>query len=107
MPYLGTFHSICVRLLRQDGEHIGVPRNFIIFDDSDQQSAIKRAIKELKLDEKSFTPRAIGSIISTAKSELSDPGTYIEFASGPIQRAAVQVYPIYEKLLKDAASARL
>jgi len=104
MPYLGTFHSICVRLLRQDGEHIGVPRNFIIFDDSDQQSAIKRAIKELKLDEKSFTPRAIGSIISTAKSELSDPGTYIEFASGPIQRAAVQVYPIYEKLLKDAGA---
>src|SRR5476651_1216209 len=43
MPYMGTFHSICVRLLRQDGEAIGVPRSFVIFDESDRQAAIKRS----------------------------------------------------------------
>ena len=46
MPYMGTFHSICVRLLRQDGEHIGVPRTFVIFDESDRLTAIKRASKQ-------------------------------------------------------------
>ena len=47
MPFMGTFHSICVRLLRQDGEHIGVPRNFVIFDESDRTSAIKQVSKQL------------------------------------------------------------
>ncbi len=43
MPYMGTFHSICVRLLRQDGEYAGLPRTFVIFDESDRETAIKRA----------------------------------------------------------------
>src|SRR5690606_30604067 len=47
MPYMGTFHSICVRLLRQDGEHIAVPRNFVIFDEGDRLAAIKQVSKEL------------------------------------------------------------
>jgi DNA helicase II / ATP-dependent DNA helicase PcrA len=52
MPYMGTFHSICVRLLRQDGEHAGIPSNFVIFDESDRLTAIKQACKQLMLDEK-------------------------------------------------------
>src|SRR5580693_4927418 len=59
MPYMGTFHSICVRILRQDGEHIGIPRTFVIFDESDRLSAIKRASKEHLIDEKAFPPRVI------------------------------------------------
>ena len=54
MPYMGTFHSICVRLLRIDGEHIGIPKSFVIFDESDRQTAIKQVIKQLHIDEKSF-----------------------------------------------------
>src|SRR5579862_1335942 len=63
MPYMGTFHGICVRLLRQDGEQIGIPRSFVIFDESDCQAAIKQASKQLGIDEKSFPPRLIKGLI--------------------------------------------
>lgn len=102
MPFLGTFHSICVRLLRQDGEAIGVPRNFIIFDDSDQLSAIKQATKELGLDDKTFTPRALGSMISSAKNELINSTAYVQVANNPLQAAAARVYPVYDRILRDA-----
>ncbi len=102
MPYMGTFHSICVRLLRQDGEHIGVPRNFIIFDESDRVSAIKRASKQLHIDDKSFPAKVISGLISSAKNELLTASTYEGVASTPAQRAAAQVFPLYQKALKDA-----
>lgn len=103
MPFMGTFHSICVRLLRQDGEAIGIPRNFVIFDESDRQSAIKQASKQLMLDEKTYPARTLSSIISTAKNDLVIPGEY-EAGSSPVQRAAAQVYPLYQKILKDAGA---
>ncbi|HTE57117.1 MAG TPA: UvrD-helicase domain-containing protein [Verrucomicrobiae bacterium] len=101
MPYMGTFHSICVRLLRQDGEHAGIPKNFVIFDESDRQSAVKQASKTAMIDEKSFSPKTISSIISGAKNELISPQDYVDVASGPMQRAAAQVFPLYQKILKD------
>jgi DNA helicase II / ATP-dependent DNA helicase PcrA len=102
MPYTGTFHGICVRLLRLDGDHISVPKNFVIFDESDRQSAVKRAIRQLRLDEKAFPARMIGSLISAAKNDLVGPAEYQSLSSGPAQDAAAQVYPLYEKALKDA-----
>lgn len=102
MPYMGTFHSICVRLLRQDGEHIGLPRTFVIFDESDRQTAIKRASKQLNIDEKAFPARVLGGLISSAKNEMIGPTAYAGSASSPAQLAAAQVYPVYEKTLKDA-----
>jgi len=105
MPYMGTFHSICVRLLRQDGEHIGIPRTFVIFDESDRVAAVKQACKQLMIDEKSFPPRVISGLISSAKNEMSTPGDYADMpGSSPAQRAAAQVYPMYEKALKEAAA---
>lgn len=104
MPYMGTFHSICVRILRQEGEFVGIPKNFVIFDENDRLSAIKQASKQLKLDEKVFTARSIGSIISTAKNELTTPDTYITGNSTPGYKAAAQVYPLYQKALKDAGA---
>jgi len=104
MPFMGTFHSICVRILRQDGEHAGIPHNFVIFDESDRLSAIKQASKQLMLDEKSFPPRTLSSLISSAKNELVTPAEYAGMGSGPIYRAAAQVFPVYEKLLKDAGA---
>jgi DNA helicase II / ATP-dependent DNA helicase PcrA len=76
MPYMGTFHSICVRLLRQDGEHVGVPRNFVIWDEGDRQAAVKQASKQAGVDEKSFPPRLITSLISGAKNEMVTPQEY-------------------------------
>jgi DNA helicase-2/ATP-dependent DNA helicase PcrA len=103
MPYMGTFHSICVRLLRQDGEAIHVPRNFVIFDEADRQSAIKQASKQLMLDEKTYPARSLSAIISNAKNDLVIPGEY-EAGTTPVQRAAAQVYPLYQKVLKDAGA---
>lgn len=104
MPYMGTFHGICVRLLRQDGEHVGISRSFVIFDESDRQAAIKQASKQLMLDEKAFPARVIGSLISSAKNELITPAEYGATAQSPAQKAAAQVYPLYEKSLKDASA---
>lgn len=102
MPYMGTFHSICVRLLRQDGEYIGLPRSFVIFDESDRQTAIKRASKELHIDEKAFPARVISGLISSAKNEMISPEQYASTASGPAALAAAQVYPRYQAALKEA-----
>lgn len=104
MPYMGTFHSICVRLLRQDGEHIGVPRSFVIFDETDRQSAVKQASKQLMIDEKAFPARVIASQISSAKNELINPEDFERTAGSPAARAAAQVYPVYEQTLKQASA---
>jgi DNA helicase-2/ATP-dependent DNA helicase PcrA len=104
MPYMGTFHSICVRLLRQDGEHIGIPKSFVIFDESDRQAAVKQASKQLMLDEKSFPARALSGLISGAKNELITPAEYTGTANSPSQKAAAQIFPLYERALKDAGA---
>jgi DNA helicase-2/ATP-dependent DNA helicase PcrA len=104
MPYMGTFHSICVRILRMDGEHIGIPRSFVIFDESDRLSAIKQASKRIGLDEKAFPPRVISSLISSAKNELVTPDTYDKAGSSPANRAAAEVYPLYQQILKDSGA---
>jgi DNA helicase-2/ATP-dependent DNA helicase PcrA len=102
MPYLGTFHSICVRILRQDADAIAIPKDFVIFDESDSLSAIKQAFKKLMIDEKSFTPSSVRGLISTTKSELISSSSYVNLAHGPLQKVAASVYPLYEQALKDA-----
>ncbi len=102
MPYMGTFHSICVRLLRADGDVIGVPSRFVIFDESDRQAAIRQVMRELKVDEKSFPPRQVIATISSAKNELLTPEEYREAAYTPTQKTAADIYPVYERTLRNA-----
>lgn len=102
MPYMGTFHGICVRLLRQDGEYVGVPKNFVIFDESDRTNLVKKIVKDLSIDEKSFPPRTIASYISNAKNEMLTPDEYKNLANSPTQDVASKVYPLYESALKQA-----
>lgn len=104
MPYMGTFHGICVRLLRQDGDYIGIPKTFVIFDESDRQAAVKQASKQLMLDEKAFPARMISGLISNAKNEMLSPLAYQAVANSPAQQAAAQVFPIYQRILHDAAA---
>lgn len=104
MPYMGTFHGICVRLLRQDGEHIGIPRSFVIFDESDAQATIKQAMKQLSIDEKSFPARALKGLISSAKNEMLTPQAYASTASSPAQAAAAKVFPLYQRALREASA---
>lgn len=102
MPYCGTFHSICVRILRVSGEHIGVPHNFVIFDEADRINIIKKILKELHIDEKSNSPKIIASIISNAKNELLTPSDFQAVASGQLQLVSAKVYPLYQRALKEA-----
>ncbi len=104
MPYMGTFHSICVRLLRQDGEHIGIPRSFVIFDETDRINAVKQVSKQLHIDEKSFPARTLSGLISGAKNDLMTPQEYADLAASPAQRAAAQVFPLYQQVLRDASA---
>ncbi len=105
MPYMGTFHSVCVRLLRQDGEHIGIARNFVIWDEGDRQAAIKQAGRQAGIDEKAFPARLLSSLISGAKNELVPPAEFAASAEySPAGRAAAKVYPLYERMLKDASA---
>jgi DNA helicase-2/ATP-dependent DNA helicase PcrA len=104
MPFMGTFHGICVKLLRIDGDYIGIPRSFVIFDDSDRLAAIKRANKQLFIDEKSYPARTTLNIISGAKNEMLTPSEYQSVAVSPGQKVAAQVFPIYEKELKNAVA---
>ena len=70
---VGTFHSICARFLRRDGAVLGVPPDFVIYDDSDRLGVIKNALKEIGLDDRLYPPRQISSFISKAKNELLYP----------------------------------
>ncbi len=102
MPWMGTFHSICVRLLRLDGEYLGIPHSYVIYDEADRLSAVKQICKDQHIDEKSFPPRTIASYISGAKNEMIGPAEYAETATSPTARVVAQVYPLYQAMLKDA-----
>jgi DNA helicase II / ATP-dependent DNA helicase PcrA len=104
MPYMGTFHGICVRILRQDGESVGIPRSFVIFDESDRQAAVKQVSKRLMIDEKTFPARALSSLISSAKNDMISPADYQNIANSPAQQAAAKVFPHYEAALKEASA---
>lgn len=104
MPWMGTFHSVCVRLLRIDGEQIQVPRNFVIIDEADRLSFIKSAMKGLGISDKSYAPRSIAAAISGAKNEGLTPDDYAQHAKLPVQHVVADVYPRYERLRKNAAA---
>lgn len=103
-PWMGTFHSICVRLLRIDGQQIKIPKNFVIFDESDRLGAVKIAMKDLHLSEKEFSPRAIVGLISSAKNDLVSPEEFASTAQLPMQKTAALVFPKYESIRRQAAA---
>jgi DNA helicase-2/ATP-dependent DNA helicase PcrA len=103
-PFIGTFHSICLRLLRREATEIGLAPNFLIFDAADSQSAIKRAMRHAGIDDKQFTPSLIHGLISSAKNELVDHKQYAKLASGKAQDAAAKVYPLYQGILREAGA---
>ncbi len=102
MRWMGTFHGICVRLLKIDGHHIGVDRNFVIYDEDDRQGLIKQAMKSLGITDKAIKPRAVSSMISNAKSELVTPEEFQSTASYPFQKTVGRLYAEYERLRVQA-----
>lgn len=102
IPFLGTFHAICVRILREEAEAAGLTREFVIFDSQDSLSAIKQAMRQYSIDEKKYNPNSIKGLISSAKNELIDAHSYTQFASGQLQEVAADIYPVYQQILRDA-----
>ncbi len=94
---IGTFHAICVRILRREAQHLPYDRDFVIYDDGDQLRLIRQCLKELDLDEKTFSPRAIQNAISRAKSQLIGPQEYVP--SSYKHEATARVYGRYQQLL--------
>jgi len=98
---IGTFHAICAKFLHIDGHHIGIDRNYTIYDDSDRLSLIKRALEQLKLDVKTHKPRPLQYAISEAKSNLLTPEDKAGQAESYFDEVVQRVYEKYEQLLKD------
>jgi len=99
-PIMGTFHSICARILREDGHHLGYKRSFAIYDESDSQTAIKQAMQDVDLPDQKISIQTIKSFISSAKNELVDAEKYPSFANGYMQDIAAKIYPKYQEVLK-------
>ena len=100
--WMGTFHSICVRILRRFIDRIGFDSSFIIFDTSDQRTLVKTCIKTIGLDDKMFTDRSVLSEISNAKNEMLEPEQYTVRANGDFRKEKIAlVYEMYQKRLKE------
>lgn len=104
MPWMGTFHGICVKLLRIDGAAVGVAPNFVIYDEDDRVSLIKKAMKALSITDKQIKPRAVSSAISSAKNALVDPDEYAATAQFPFAREVAQIYARYEQERRAAGA---
>ena len=100
--WIGTFHSICVRILRKYIDRIGFDNSFIIFDTSDQKTLIKECLKQLKIDDKLFTDRAVLSEISNGKNEMLEPKAYSTKYEGDYRKEIIaQIYELYQRRLKE------
>jgi len=100
--WVGTFHSVCIRILRRDIDKIGFDRKFVIYDTTDQQTLIKDCIKHLNLNEKNFPPKSVIEMIGRAKDELIEPDAYAKMYEGDFRMNKVaKIYELYQKRLFD------
>ncbi len=99
---LGTFHSICARILRRDGKIIGIESGFVIYDDDDQKSLLKRTLHDLNLDPKQYAPSALAAAISAAKSQLLTPNDYYQRGRSYFDEITARVYEHYQKRLQES-----
>ena len=100
--WIGTFHSICVKILRRFIDRIGFDHSFVIFDTSDQRTLIKECLKDLKIDDKMFTDRIVQFEISNAKNDMKEPEEYEAMVKGDYRREKIaSVYNLYQRRLKE------
>jgi DNA helicase-2/ATP-dependent DNA helicase PcrA len=100
--WVSTFHSACVRLLRQEIERLGYSSTFSIYDSADSQKLISRVMETLNLDAKRYPPRQFQTLISNAKNELQTPYQYLSAAQNQFETIVADVYTMYEKRLQQA-----
>ncbi|PIY74148.1 MAG: ATP-dependent DNA helicase PcrA, partial [Candidatus Portnoybacteria bacterium CG_4_10_14_0_8_um_filter_40_50] len=102
LPTLGTFHSVCARLLRSEASFIGFKKDFVIFDDKDSLALIKKVMNELEISDDQFNPQSIQNTISSAKNELIGPEFFSQNAQGYFQEVVAKVFGAYQTKLKKA-----
>lgn len=100
--WMGTFHALCARMLRMDGTAIGIDRNFVVYDDSEQLSLIKDLIKNKGYDDKAIQPRGVLSEIGRAKEIMLTPEKYSDRATSFFERTVAGIYKDYQKRLQNA-----
>lgn len=104
MPEMGTFHSICARILRKEGYYLNYPPGFVIFDEDDSLKVIKQCLKKINVADDKISPKTIKTYISGAKNEFVGPEKYLEVSSGYRAELVAKVYDAYQKeLLKNDA----
>ncbi len=101
LPVMGTFHSICVRILRRDIERLGRDRGFVIYDGDDQERLMKSVLKEMRIEESTLKPRAALSAISKFKSEAVTPGAARLQTNGQASDKMQQIVQVYERYQKQ------
>ncbi len=102
--FIGTFHALCLQILKLHADKLGYKPGFTIYDDSDQKALIKECLWDLKWDEKQVNPQAVHSYISAAKNELKTPKDYEEMVAGIFMEKVNQIYPRYQtKLMQNNA----
>ena len=99
LPNIGTFHSFCAFLIRENHNILNLDKNFAIYDSYDQTAVIKRTLDELNLDTKIYKPRIVLSIISNAKSKIQNPETYQKNISTAYAKNIYEIYKIYQQKL--------
>lgn len=104
LPLTGTFHSFCAKILRQEGNLLGIPPNYVIYDEGDQQEAIKEIINKLKLSLKDYKPASVLAAISQAKNELITELEYPNYARGPWQKNVAEIYLDYQRFLNSSSA---
>ena len=104
MPTVGTFHSICVRILRKEIEKVGYKSSFNILDSQDQLLMMKKAMKELEINIDQFKPQAVLGAISKAKNELIFPEDFLAGVGGYFEEIVAKLYSVYQKKLKEQDS---
>lgn len=100
--WVGTFHSICIRILRRDIEKLGYDKSFVIYDTQDQQVVIKECIKELNINDKNFPPKSVLETIGKQKDELIDAAHFEKLYASDFRLSKIsKLYSLYQKKLKS------
>ena len=100
--WVSTFHALCARLLRREAPHIGLSRDFVIYDSTDQLTVVKQSLKSLGIDDGVTQPRAALSRISHAKNRMEGPAVFSNATWNPREQQIAKIYELYTKALKDA-----
>lgn len=100
-PWIATFHSMCAKILRIEGKHLGFSSNFLIYDSQDQLDVVKEAMNRLDISIKDIKPSSVLATISQAKNELITASDYLNYARGYFQETVSRIYPMYQTILKE------